>query len=107
MSGVHALYVRRLAELLDTAVQVAVGGLGGDDGLALEREVDVKYAVGARVLRAHVEHEPLGVQHRVAWLRRDRREGVELGSAPTGRMRRAGLRQHEAVAGCRFSTAPG
>jgi len=49
----------RLAELLDRAVQVAHHGARGDDSLAVEREDEAEHAVGAGVLRPHVDGEQL------------------------------------------------
>ena len=45
--------------LLDAGVQVADAAAGLGDRLALELEDEAEHAVGRRVLRAHVDHDPL------------------------------------------------
>ena len=53
-----------LAQLLDAAVQIADHDVGVDDLLAIEPQHDPQHAVRAGMLRAHVDHELVGVEHR-------------------------------------------
>ena len=53
-----------LAQLLDAAVQVADDDVGVDDLLAVEAQHHAQHAVRARMLRAHVDHQLVGVEHR-------------------------------------------
>jgi hypothetical protein len=55
-----------LGRLLDAGVEVADGGIGGDDVLAVQLEDDPKHPVRARVLRPHVDGERFGLQFRHA-----------------------------------------
>ena len=45
------------AEFFGAAVEVADVGFGADDALAVDPDDDAKDAVGAGVLRAHVDHK--------------------------------------------------
>ena len=49
-----------LGELFDAAVQVAHIRLAVDDDLAVERDGQPQHAVGARVLRAHIDLDMFG-----------------------------------------------
>ena len=51
-----------LAQLLDAAVQIADDDVGVDDLLAVEPQHDAQHAVRARMLRAHVDHEFVGIE---------------------------------------------
>ena len=53
-----------LAQLLDAAVQVADHDVAVDDVLAVQPQDDAQHAVRARMLRPHVEHQLIGVEHR-------------------------------------------
>ena len=53
-----------LAQFLDAAVEVADHDLGVDDLLAIEPQHDPQHAVRARMLRPHVDHQLVGVEHR-------------------------------------------
>ncbi len=53
-----------LAQLLDAAVQVADDDVRVDDLLAVESQHHPEHAVRARMLRTHVDHEFVGVEHR-------------------------------------------
>src|SRR5204863_8706992 len=55
-----------LAPLLDAAVQVADDDVAVDDLLAVEPQHHAQHAVRARMLRAHVVHELVRVEHRAA-----------------------------------------
>ena len=55
--------VAALAQLLDPAVQVADHHVGADDPLAVQAQHDPQHAVRARVLRTHVDHQLVGVEH--------------------------------------------
>ena len=53
-----------LAQLLDAAVQVPDHDLGIDDLLAVEAQHDAQHAMRAGMLRPHVDHQLVGVEHR-------------------------------------------
>ena len=61
-----------LAQLLDAAVQVPDDDVGVDDLLAVEAQHDAQHAVRARMLRPHVDHELVRVEHRAVMNRRCR-----------------------------------
>ena len=52
-----------LAELLDAAMEVAHDDVGVDHLLAVEAQHHAQDAVRARMLRPHVEHQLVGVEH--------------------------------------------
>jgi hypothetical protein len=52
-----------LAELLDATVQVADHDVAVHDLLAVEPQHHAQHAVRARMLRAHVDHQLVGVEH--------------------------------------------
>ncbi len=53
-----------LAQLFDAAVQIADHHVAIDYFFAIEPQHDAQHTVGARVLRAHVDHELVRVEHR-------------------------------------------
>ncbi len=53
-----------LAQLLDAAMEIADDDVGVDDLLAVETQHHAQHAVRAGMLRAHVDHELVGVEHR-------------------------------------------
>ncbi len=53
-----------LAQLLDAAVQIADHDVGVDDLLAVQAQHHAQHAMRARMLRAHVDHELVRVEHR-------------------------------------------
>jgi len=53
-----------LAELFDAAMQIPDHDVGVDHLLAIQAQHHAEHTVRARVLRAHVDHELVGVEHR-------------------------------------------
>ena len=53
-----------LGQLLDTPMDVAYDHIGVDDPFAVESQDHPQHPMGARVLRAHVDDELVGVEHR-------------------------------------------